>query len=260
MTQPYQPSTGLSYLQAKVLSVDGALAAVQDQLGRRMQVRRDWMRAKGTDLPQPGETWMIAKEFGNVWSFAMLLSASQSPPGPGPSMIVFPSRAARDAMANVKTGQLAFRTDSGLTDVYNGSSWHGLSRLNVSSPQVTAGSLAVPASPGAAALTTISVPDPGWPYQLAFSGVVSLGIPASTGINLAARDGSATGANLVEPTSIPVGAPTVQMPYPLTGVTGTLSGARTVYVVLQCSSGAASTVSVASGAQNRLFAEVRPVP
>lgn len=262
MTQPYQPTPGMSAMQASVLSVNGALATVQTQLGQRLQIRRDWMRAKGTDMPQPGETWMITKEFGNTWSFAMLVSASHSPPGPGPAMMVFSNQAARDAMTGVKAGQLAFRLDSGLTDVYNGSSWHGLSRLSVASPAVTASSVALPSqsSGSVVTLTTLVIYDPGWPYQLAFSGVVSLGIPASNGVNLAARDKSSSGANLVAPTSIPVGAPTANMPYPLTGITGTLTGQRTVYVILQCYNGSGGTVTVAGGAGNSFFAEVRPVP
>lgn len=261
MSAPYQPSTGLSVLQAKVLSVDGSLAAVQDQLGRQLQVRRDWMRAKGTDLPQPGETWMITKEFGNTWSFAMLLSASHSPPGPGPSMIVFPTQAARDAMQNVKAGQLAFRLDSGLTDIYNGQSWHGLSRLSFSSSAVTISSVALPASNTAAVtLATIQVNDPGWPYQLGFSGLVSLGVPAGVGVNLCTRDGSNTGANLVPVTSIPNGAPTAAMPYPIVGSSSTLTGTRTVYVALQTWNSTGGTITVAGGASNKFFAEVRPVP
>lgn len=259
MTQPYQPTTGMSSMQARVLSVNGNLAAVQDQLGRQIQVRRDWMRAKGADMPQPGETWMITKEFGNTWSFGMLISASRTVP-PTPPMLVMPNQAARDALANVAVGQMVFRTDSGLTDIYNGQSWHGMSRLNFSSAAITMTSLAVPASPNAAALTTIAIPDPGWPYQLAFSGVVSLGVPASTGFNLAARDGSAGGSNLIPVTSIPVGASTLATPYPLTGTTGILTGSRTVYAVVQCYQGSGGSVVVAGGASNRFYAEARPVP
>jgi hypothetical protein len=59
------------------MSVDGPIAVVLDQTGRQLQVRRDFLRAKGY-LPQPGEQWLIDKALNNTWTFALCLSASNS--------------------------------------------------------------------------------------------------------------------------------------------------------------------------------------
>ncbi len=260
MTAPYQPSTGLSSLQAKVLSVNGNLAACQDQLGRQIQVRRDWMRAKGTDMPQPGETWMITKEFGNTWSFGLLLSASKSPPGSGPAMIVFPSQAARDAMQNVPAGQLCFRLDSGLTDIYNGQSWHGMRPVPAVSPVIASASM--PLASGASG-TVVSFPvyDPGWPYQIAFSGAVTMTVPTGIGVELGIRDGSPTGTGLIPAFLVPQDGSRATAPasYPVLGTSVTLTGSRTLYVTVKAVS-TGGTVTIAASQFNQIYAELRPVP
>jgi hypothetical protein len=266
VTAPYQPSTGLSSLQAKVLSVDGNLAAVQDQLGRQLQVRRDWMRAKGTDLPQPGEVWMITKEFGNVWSFGLLISPSTTPvpPTPRPAVLAVASQAARDALTDVVAGQMVIRLDSGLTDVYNGSSWHGVTPLRVASPSIPATG-AQSTSPFTA--VTISIPDPGWPYQIAFSGSICLSINNQIGLDIVPRDGSNTGANLIPPNSIPalINSGSLRdsaafITYMISGTTlATLTGSRTVHLTLS-RFGGTNGYQINGGPLNKIYAELKPVP
>lgn len=263
MTAPYQPSTGLSMLQASVLSVQGNLAVVQDQLGRQLQVRRDWMRAKGTDLPQPGEVWMITKEFGNVWSFGMLISPSKTPipPPPRPAVLAVASQAARDALTGVVAGQMVIRLDSGLTDVYNGSSWHGLTSLRVASIPIPSTS---PTSTSPYGLVSMNIPDPGWPYQIAFSGSVCMSVNNTIGCDIVPRDGSISGANLIPVNSVPASTSrdsAAGITYVISGTTGTLTGARTVWLTYnRWSIANGNGFSVVGTTISRIYAELRPVP
>lgn len=73
-----QATPGTSNLVVEVLSVQGVLAYVRDQLGRTFQMRRDILPAKSAP-PKPKEKWIIERTFGNEWIFAAVIGAPVDP-------------------------------------------------------------------------------------------------------------------------------------------------------------------------------------
>ncbi|GAA4527425.1 hypothetical protein [Amycolatopsis samaneae] len=81
-------------------------------------------------------------------------------------------------------------------------------------------------------LSTIAIPDPGYPYQLTFSGQAWISQGSPTGVDLVVKDGPTVGgANLSAITSINggfVGNQGGRLVHPITGTSGTLTGTRTI--------------------------------
>lgn len=69
-------SHGFAWKGVTVRSVntDTRLALVIDDLGKRMEVRCDIIRAKG-NLPEPGEQWIIDRSLG-IWTFAAIINGT----------------------------------------------------------------------------------------------------------------------------------------------------------------------------------------
>lgn len=76
-TMPGTTSRGSTQLKVTVMSVSGPIAVVIDQTGRQLQIRRDFMRAKGS-LPAVGEQWLIDKAINNTWTFALCINPANS--------------------------------------------------------------------------------------------------------------------------------------------------------------------------------------
>lgn len=76
-THPGSPGQGPAWMMATVQSVDPAknIAVVVDQLTKTFNMPLNAMRAKGMP-PEVGEQWVITREYGGAWAFAMLLNGS----------------------------------------------------------------------------------------------------------------------------------------------------------------------------------------
>lgn len=220
------PIQGLSYLQARVESVEGNLALVRTIKGM-LKVRRDIQRAKGT-WPQPGEDWIIDKAYGNEWTFALLITNRPEEPV-SRSVIQVADAAERDALNDPYPGQQVFRTDIGGIDYYGADDdWHGTKTLPYLTPTA---SVAPHVSTFVAMTTTIG--DPGWPYFLRFSGRVRWFSFASDW-NIYPVDGSVVGGTILLP---PVSVPRTTRPdnvpvsYEISGLsTVPMSDGRTVSI------------------------------
>lgn len=113
------PIQGLSYLVVTIQSVDGNLALVRaDQAGSRpLQVRRDFLRAKGP-WPQPGEQWIIERPYGvDGWIFSLRLTGDVQTP-----MLVVPNAAARNALTPY-TDQAVYQLDTYSAWRWTGTAW-----------------------------------------------------------------------------------------------------------------------------------------
>ncbi|WP_328611788.1 hypothetical protein OG943_22600 [Amycolatopsis sp. NBC_00345] len=85
-------------------------------------------------------------------------------------------------------------------------------------------------------LSTIDIPDPGYSYQLSFSGQIWLAPGAPTGVDITMKDGaSLSGKILSTITSIDggmVGNQGGRIPHTITGTSPPLTGARSVSLVV----------------------------
>lgn len=81
-------------------------------------------------------------------------------------------------------------------------------------------------------LSTIDIPDPGYPYQLTFSGQIWLSLGAPSGVDVTMKDGASINGDILSSiTSIDggmVGNQGGRIPYPISGTSPPLSGARSV--------------------------------
>lgn len=170
------PIQGIGYMVATVVSVQDNQAQVRDQTGRTLFVRRDFQRAKGP-WPEVGEQWIIDKSFGNDWSFAMLITPSQTPIARPPVMSVA-DLAGRNAITSPALGQMALRRDSNYVDFFDGTIWRGTKSVILPRPNATLGWTASQATTSATTYTvaSLSIPDPGWPYFLQGTAGMTIGV------------------------------------------------------------------------------------
>lgn len=107
-THPGSPGQGPAWLMATVQSVDPAsnIAVVQDQLTKTFNMPLNAMRAKGMP-PAVGEQWIITREYGGRWAFAMLLNGSPTgEPIPQSNVIGLPADVARIAAIEARINYL----------------------------------------------------------------------------------------------------------------------------------------------------------
>jgi hypothetical protein len=244
------PVQGIGSMVATVVSVSGNVAHVRDQTGRTLFVRRDFQRAKGP-WPEVGEQWIIDKNYGNDWSFAMLITPSNTPLA-RPAVMPVADLAGRNAIVAPVAGQMALRMDSKYVDTFDGTIWRGSKTVPMAQPNATLGWTAVQntALNTSYTVASISIPDPGWPYY----------IEGTAGMTIAVADGNSgfshSSAVLVDSTSIPTGPANNIVTYAFVGASsqgfenamppwgrsqGTWSGAHTVNFVFH--NGAAGTAS-----------------
>lgn len=72
---PGSPGQGLAWniVQVKTVEPEANLAICVDQLTKEHRLPLNGRRAKGFP-PAVGETWIITREYGGVWSFALLMN------------------------------------------------------------------------------------------------------------------------------------------------------------------------------------------
>lgn len=96
-THAGSPGQGPAWMTATILSVDAvnSIAVVQDQLTKSFQMPLHAMRAKGMP-PAVGEQWIITREYGGRWAFAMLLNGDpQGEPIPQINVTGLPAEIAK---------------------------------------------------------------------------------------------------------------------------------------------------------------------
>ncbi|MDT8910883.1 hypothetical protein [Amycolatopsis sp. PS_44_ISF1] len=85
-------------------------------------------------------------------------------------------------------------------------------------------------------LSTTDIPDPGYPYQLSFSGQIWLSLGTPAGVDVTIRDGATLGGKVLSLiTSIDggmVGNQGGKLPFPITGTSPPLTGARSVSLAI----------------------------
>lgn len=187
------PIPGISYLGVTVLSVQDNVALVRDQMGRQFQVRRDFQRAKGA-WPETGEQWIVDKPYGNEWSFAMLITPSQTPVA-RPAVMAVADQAARDAILAPASGQMALRLDSKLLDYWDGAKWRGTQRAAT----VNTTTIDNATKTASTVYPAFTVADPGWPYRVRIYGQIRISVGTATGITIAMVDGTTTGSTAITP-------------------------------------------------------------
>jgi len=93
-------------------------------------------------------------------------------------------------------------------------------------------------------LSTVDIPDPGFLYQLTFTGQIWISPGTGTGIDVTMKDGATlAGTNLSVVTSIDgamTGNQGGRIPYPVSGTTPVLGGARSVSLCVTKWKGAAT--------------------
>lgn len=142
---------------------------------------------------------------------------------------------------------------------WDGSVWHGIgSKVYSTGPMPNVSSQ----NTSPFTLATISIPDPGWSYRLRFTGMVEMSVNNQIALNLQALDGSNTGATLSPANTVPVDSArnsSAAYTYPLAGLSGVLTGARTVYITLTRFLGPTGNgYTVAGGSNYQIYAEVVP--
>lgn len=130
-TLPGSSSYGLAWKAVTVLSVDGNVANVRDQLSATFWVSRTNLRYKGAP-PQVGEQWIVDRSYGNDWTFAMIINTPVPPARPSQIYTVANS-AARDAIQLPDDGMVVYRLDRGYHEIYNANSstWTTLPRVGL---------------------------------------------------------------------------------------------------------------------------------
>lgn len=123
MSSPISPvnsgtsSYGLAWKSVTVLSVDGNVAIVRDQLSQTFKMDRTNLRAKG-DPPEIGETWIVDRSLANDWSFSMIVGKPIPLVRPSPVYAVANSTE-RDAIVAPFSGMTVFRRDLGYHEYYD---------------------------------------------------------------------------------------------------------------------------------------------
>jgi hypothetical protein len=131
---PISPGTssyGLAWKQVVVLSVDGNVAQVRDQLSRTFWMSRNNLRSKSAP-PQPGETWIVDRSYLNDWTFALIVNQPVPVDRPAPVYAVA-NATARDAIQSPDDGMVVFRVDRGYHEQYSATSstWSTLPRTGL---------------------------------------------------------------------------------------------------------------------------------
>lgn len=114
---PVSPGTssyGLAWKQVTILSVDGDIAYVRDQLSQSFWMSRTNLRAKG-DAPQVGETWIVDRSYLNDWTFALIVNKPIRPS----QVYVVADSASRDAIVNPDDQMIVYRLDRGYHEIYD---------------------------------------------------------------------------------------------------------------------------------------------
>lgn len=128
---PGSSSYGLAWKQVTVMSVDGNIAKVRDQLSATFDMDRTKLRAKG-DPPEVGETWIVDRSYGNEWTFALIIGKPiPTPPIPRPPQVyVVADATARDAIQSPDDGMVVYRLDRNYHEQYSATSnvWFALPR------------------------------------------------------------------------------------------------------------------------------------
>jgi hypothetical protein len=130
-TIPGSSSYGLAWKAVTVLSVDGNLANVRDQLSATFWVSRVNLRYKGSP-PEVGEQWIVDRSYGNDWTFAMIIN--RPIPLTRPSQVyVVANQAARDAIQSPDDGMVVYRIDRSYHEQYSATSstWTALPRTGL---------------------------------------------------------------------------------------------------------------------------------
>ncbi|WP_409186730.1 hypothetical protein F9C11_21815 [Amycolatopsis sp. VS8301801F10] len=143
--------------------------------------------------------------------------------------------------------------------IWDGTTWRGLTPKTYQTPKFAS----VTVSTFPFALASVSIPDPGWPYQLDFDAQLAMTCGTGGGFDFVPRDGSASGANLAGPLSIQPAdgrTGTVALPYTYAGGSdNVLTGARTVVMALNRWTGPAGNNAVINGNPgHRLTVTVKP--
>jgi len=131
---PVSPGTtsyGLAWKKVAVLSVDGHIAQVRDQLSQTFWMNRTNLRAK-SDPPEVGEEWIVDRSLGNDWTFAMVLNKPIPKVRPSTVYTVL-SATARNAIDTPDDGMVIFRMDLGYHEVYDAdtSTWSALPHVGL---------------------------------------------------------------------------------------------------------------------------------
>jgi hypothetical protein len=137
MSSPITPVTpgtsgyGLAWKQVVVLSVDGNVAQVRDQLSQTFWMSRTNLRAKGTP-PQVGESWIVDRSYLNDWTFALIVN-QPVPPARPPVVYAVADATARDAIQSPEDGMVVFRIDRAYHEQYSATSntWFALPRTGL---------------------------------------------------------------------------------------------------------------------------------
>ena len=130
-TLPGSSSYGLAWKQVTVLSVDGNVAQVRDQLSQTFWMDRTNLRAKG-DPPQVGETWIVDRSYLNDWTFALIVN-KPVPPARPPQVYVVANAVARDAIDHPDDQMVVYRIDRNYHEIYSVSTgtWSPLTRVGL---------------------------------------------------------------------------------------------------------------------------------
>lgn len=256
------PTEGLSQLVCTVLAVQLDIAVVRDQLGRQINVRRDILRNKGAELPEPGERWIIDRSLGNEWTFAAIIGVDTTPPVPPPTprppVMPVLDIAGRNAISAPAVGQMALRTSDHMLDFWDGVQWRGL-RLP---PPIYTGAVDTGTPNDGQIWCSMFVPDPGWDYRLQFNGTIGTTIDGGMAYDWMMRDGDETGA-ICSTTSFDdnaASADVVTRSVPMTGTSFVMSGSRTVVLVSEkVIDGTSGGHSVAGLPATIITAQILPV-
>jgi hypothetical protein len=186
----------LAWKSVSVLSVDGKVAIVRDQLSQTFKMDRTMMRAKAQP-PMVGENWFVDRSYGNDWTFAMIINADITPLVP--AVIPVADLAGRNAIQNPIAGQMALRMDSNYVDTFDGTIWRGSKLVPLAQPVPLLGwtSSQTTASNTTYTVASIAIPDPGWPYYI--QGTAGMSISVTT----ADSGFSHNAAVMVDSTTIP---------------------------------------------------------
>ena len=128
---PGSSSYGLAWKQVVVLSVDGNVAQVRDQLSQTFWMSRNNLRSKSTP-PQVGETWIVDRSYLNDWTFALIVN-QPVPPARPPQVYVVADVAARNAIQSPDDGMVVYRLDRNYHEQYSAGSnlWTPLPRVGL---------------------------------------------------------------------------------------------------------------------------------
>lgn len=128
---PGTSSYGVAWKSVVIMSVDGNVAIVRDQLSMTFKMDRTNLRAK-SNPPEVGEEWMVDRSYGNDWSFAMIMNKPIPLVRPGLVYSVADATE-RDAIPSPEHNLTVFRRDRAYNEVYdaNTSTWFASPRVGL---------------------------------------------------------------------------------------------------------------------------------